>query len=113
MLAPKPSKRRPFYRRRLRRPRGRGMTVAIAAMSGFPNDVVIIGAEDRMVTAGDINFDRPQAKIFQLHDSCAAMIFGLSAAQSEVVESTRVHVREKKVTSISAIAEIYSRYLRS
>ena len=89
------------------------MTVAIAAMCGFPNGTMIIGAEDHMVTSGDIEFEQPQPKMWRLSPSCAAMFFGLSAAQAEVAELTETHVRSRNIASVRAMADCYAWFLRA
>ena len=49
------------------------MTVAIGALSGFPNDVLAIGAADHMITVGDIEFEQPQPKMWKLGNRAVAI----------------------------------------
>jgi hypothetical protein len=60
------------------------MTIAIAALCGFPNDVAIIAAGDHMVTSGDVEFEQPQPKMWRLSPNSLAIFFGLSAAQGQI-----------------------------
>ena len=85
------------------------MTVCIAAIC--QEKATILGACDRMMTAGDIEFepdldslnkpsDSPliyntNAKIFQLTTSIVAMTAGDSGLQAEVIASTRAKVSER------------------
>jgi hypothetical protein len=89
------------------------MTVAIAALCGLPNDIAIIAAADHMITAGDIEFEQPQPKIWRLSEHCVALFFGLSAAQGEIANQTEVYVQTNGITDVGVIAGHYARFLRA
>ena len=56
------------------------MTVCVATLCQFG----ILGASDRMLTSGDVEFEPETAKIYPLTSSIAAMVAGDSALQSEI-----------------------------
>lgn len=88
------------------------MTVAIAALCGIPDDIMVLAAEDRMVTSGDIEFEQPQPKIWRLGPYAAALFYGSSTAQAEIALRTEVLVRDKQITSIDGIANAYAWVMR-
>jgi len=52
------------------------VTVCVAAIAEMGGDRLILGASDRMVTAGDIEFEQEQKKIHILTTSIAIMVAG-------------------------------------
>ena len=88
------------------------MTIALAALCGFPRDIYIIAAADRMVTFGDVEFEQPQPKMWPLHANCFAVFFGLSDAQAQIASKTADHVAEQSITDIAATAELYAWFMR-
>lgn len=60
------------------------VTVCVAAMFGGSS---IIGASDRMLTAGDVEFEPQQTKIIGLTTSIALMVAGDSSMQAEVLQN--------------------------
>ena len=66
------------------------MTVCIAAICqnhyGYP---MVIGATDRMMTAGDIEFEPPIAKVWQLTPQIVALNAGEANAQAEICARTQ------------------------
>lgn len=83
------------------------MTVAIAAickMQGFP---LVIAAEDHMITAGDVEFEQPQPKIWQQGPHAIAMTYGDSAAQAEIAIRSEAEVVANGIKEIPEIARIY------
>jgi 20S proteasome alpha/beta subunit len=67
----------------------RPLTVCIAAICDMLGKVGIVGASDRMLTTGDIEYERPVPKIFSLNESIVAMIAGDAGAQDEICNCTR------------------------
>jgi hypothetical protein len=61
---------------------GEDMTVCVAAICDGNS---IIGASDRMLTAGNIQFQPPVTKIYQLTSSIALMVAGDMAIQAELI----------------------------
>ena len=88
------------------------MTVCIAAI--YDNSSVV-GASDRMLTAGDIQFQPYQSKIWALTTSVVAMVAGDIAVQAEVfqyvsgVVTERVKTEPENWWKVSDVAELYSR----
>ena len=97
-----------FSRERIR------VTVCIAAIYNYN---AILGASDRMVTGGygDITFEPPISKIFQLTNSIAVMTAGDQNIQTQVLQKTSKIIIEKinanptQWLDISDVAEIYSK----
>jgi hypothetical protein len=88
------------------------VTVAIGALSGFPNDVLAIGAADHMITVGDIEFEQPQPKMWKLGNRAVAIFYGLSAAQGQIAHRTEAVVLERTISEVGQIADVYALYLR-
>lgn len=65
------------------------LTVCIAAIC---EDNIIIGASDRMITAGDIQFEPPARKAFGMTSSIAVMFAGDAALQIEVGQAVQLRV---------------------
>lgn len=65
------------------------MTVCVAAICA---DTTVVGASDRMVTAGDVEFEPPQTKVSALSSSIAVMIAGDSSLQLEILYALRDQV---------------------
>src|SRR6266853_1595139 len=87
------------------------VTVCIAAIC---ENGKLIGASDRMLTAGDIQFEPQQSKLVQLTSSMVAMIAGDSALQAEILYGVREEVARKidadptRWLRVSDVAEMYS-----
>ncbi|MEQ8326476.1 hypothetical protein [Parvibaculum sp.] len=88
------------------------MTVCIAARS----QNVIFLAADRMLTAGDIQFEPPASKVHFLTTSIAIMFSGDSSFHSEVLKNVHNDVKRRvkedpeKWLFVKDIAEMYVRY---
>ncbi len=94
-VAPKPqSKRKP------------PLTVCIAAISERHVRPVIIGISDRMLTAGDIEFERPSAKFGRFGPSIVVMIAGDFSIQDEICQRT-VHGKSAGFSSVSEAVSAY------
>ena len=87
------------------------MTVCIAAICTWGTGKMIIGASDRMLTAGDIEFEPPQNKIIPLTITghALALTAGDTAAQTEICLKTMEELRKCTVTDVDDIAEAYAR----
>lgn len=73
----------------------RPVTICIAAICDFRSDPssglyspCIVGATDRMLTAGDIQFEPPTGKIFSLSRNVVALLAGDAGAQIEILNNT-------------------------
>ena len=86
------------------------MTVCIAAIY---NTSSILGISDRMITAGDIEFEPPQTKIFALTSSITLMIAGDYNLQTQIYLKANEEVQKKiafnpkKWVSVKEVAEIF------
>jgi hypothetical protein len=88
------------------------VTVCVAAIY----DGGIIGASDRMLTAGDIEFEPNQTKILDLTNSITLLLAGDSALQMDILYRVRSDVR-KRITdeptnwwTVKEVAELYVHY---
>jgi hypothetical protein len=61
-----------------------------------------------MITAGDIEFQQPQPKLFQLGESSMSMIYGDAAVQASVSTAAQARIVSGAVTSVAEIADIYA-----
>src|ERR1700735_2877590 len=68
------------------------LTVCVAAIC---EDNIILGASDRMVTAGDVEFEPPQTKVTFLTSSIAVMIAGDASLQLEIMYEVRNEVQAR------------------
>lgn len=85
------------------------MTICIAAICTWGAQKMIVGASDRMLTAGDIEFEPSQSKIFALTPTghVIALTAGDTAAQTEICTKTSQQLTKRTVTDIGEIADIY------
>ncbi|MFZ2644301.1 MAG: hypothetical protein WA117_25145 [Verrucomicrobiia bacterium] len=101
-------------------PRRINMTVCVAAIC---NNNQIIGAADRMLTAGinqDIEYEPPQSKIFQVRDSIFCMYAGTAETFTPVFNRVFKDVTlpavkndsPPKQWSVQEIAELHAKYYR-
>jgi hypothetical protein len=88
------------------------VTVAIAAVCEFHLRPMIVAAEDRMVTAGDIEFEQPQPKGWQFGRQCVGLLYGMMAAQGEIASKTWNFVAANGLSSVETIAERYGFHQR-
>lgn len=89
------------------------VTVCVAAMF---DEHGILGASDRMLTAGDVQFEPQQPKIIFISNSIAAMIAGDSSMQAEIMQKVKADVRKRidedssTWVNIKDVAELYMVY---
>lgn len=87
------------------------MTVCIAAIY---NNNAIIGASDRMITAGDIEFEPTMPKIIPVTSSIAVMTAGDANVQTQLysevssIINSRISSNPNKWISVSEVANLYS-----
>ena len=96
------------------------MTVCIASMSvskaGGTNWPMVTMATDRMLTAGDIQFEPYQSKLFDLHTGIVALFAGSASFQASVLVDARgildneINVTVKRAAKV--YSEVFSRYRR-
>src|ERR1035437_1522427 len=80
MIAP-----RPLRSKSARRKAGTPVTVCVAAMAEYEGRKIIIAASDRMVTAGDIEWEQDQRKIHGLTSAINLMIAGDLHVQTDII----------------------------
>src|SRR5271168_731331 len=68
------------------------VTVCIAAIY---EDAGVFSASDRMITAGDVQFEPPVEKVRYLTSSCLVMFAGDAAMQTEIIQATREVIRRR------------------
>lgn len=74
------------------------MTVCVAAMCQYGGSSVIIGASDRMMTSGNIEFEQAQTKIYHLTRAISIMIAGDIVTQTDVLLKV-IHTVDERVTN--------------
>ncbi|MCG2771968.1 MAG: hypothetical protein L6277_07765, partial [Desulfobacterales bacterium] len=89
------------------------VTVCVAAMCGSDT---IIGASDRMLTTGDIQFEPHQSKIIPVTRSIICMVAGDSAMQAEILQyvqdivNKRIEAEPQNWWNVRDVAELYDQY---
>ncbi len=68
------------------------MTVCVAAMA---EKNTIVGASDRMLTAGDVEFEPDQYKIWQFSTAIVALVAGDSTLQSEILKRVDIDIKKR------------------
>ena len=85
------------------------MTVCIAVICERPFRSTVIGVSDRMLTAGDIEFERPAPKYGRFGPAIVAMVAGDSSIQDEVCQRA---VSGKQPAGFSSVREAVDAYCR-
>jgi hypothetical protein len=92
------------------------MTVCIAAIA---DKSTLVGASDRMLTAGDVQFEPEQTKMWHfLPSSIVALIAGDSTIQGEILKQVHkeivdwLHAEPGKIVSVKAAASLYCKKYR-
>ena len=89
------------------------VTVCIATISQLESDGVqypmIIGATDRMLTAGDIEFEPAQTKVFLFTNRVVALVAGDASFQIAVCSDAGLELRDNQNVDVKTVAETYSR----
>lgn len=89
------------------------MTICIGTMC---DNQFVLGASDRMLTAGDVQFQPQQTKIVRLTTSIALMTAGDSAVQGEILLHLIAYVNEQiaanpdKWLGVEHIADVYKAF---
>lgn len=90
------------------------VTVCIGALCRWGDMPVVVAASDRMITAGDIQFQPPRTKIYQLTTSIFALTAGDASACSEILDHARADILARLSTDqswlpVEAAADFVSR----
>jgi hypothetical protein len=83
------------------------VTVAIAAICKMQGGPAVIAAEDHMITAGDVEFEQPQPKMWMQGPHAVALMYGDAAAQAEIASSSALEVVQRHITDVGEIARVY------
>jgi hypothetical protein len=92
------------------------VTVCVAAICDAATTPVVVGVSDRMLTAGDVQFEPEQGKIRFLTNSIVVMLSGDSAIQEDILQGasaevvSRVTANPEAWLRVSDAADIYSRH---
>lgn len=84
------------------------MTVCVACIATYQGFPVIVGASDRMVTAGDLEFEPPHSKIYTFNDAVAAVFAGDVTDHQTIFRESQRRAASERVTDAKGIAEIYA-----
>ncbi|MEE8372210.1 MAG: hypothetical protein V3R87_00545 [Dehalococcoidia bacterium] len=89
------------------------MTVCVAAMCAINT---IFGASDRMLTAGDIQFEPEQPKIYPVSNSIAVQVAGDASIQEQIMQAVfrdvgkRIQEAPDEWRNVRDVAELYRRH---
>ncbi len=83
------------------------VTVAIAAICKMQGGAAVIAAEDHMITAGDVEFEQPQPKMWMQGPHAVALMYGDAAAQAEIASRSAIEVTQNHISDVGEIAEVY------
>ncbi len=87
------------------------MTVCIAAICDFLGTPFVLVSSDRMITAGDIQYEPWQTKSFQLGPKIVALIAGDLVPQSAICKATFLEFQGKGNASVLDVAKGYAGHL--
>ena len=110
MIAPKPLPIKLTERRK----EDCSVTVCIAAIYDRSG---VFSAADRMITAGDVQFEPTVEKVRYLTNSCLVMFAGDATLQSEIIQSAQIEIGEKirrapdTWLTIKSMAETYKQQM--
>jgi len=84
------------------------MTVCIAAICTYQGVGVIVGASDRLVTYGDVEYEQSDPKILRLASHTVALIAGSPADHTTIVQRSRLRISLLMSPTVEQIANIYA-----
>lgn len=84
------------------------MTICIACVAEALSEPLVLVAADRLLTAGDIEYEPIQSKIFPLAGTVVALTAGDMTSQSVICRRTRLEVYGQD-RSVREIADAYAR----
>jgi hypothetical protein len=93
------------------------VTVCIAAICTWahtpplPPQLIVVGASDRFLTVGDIEFEPAQQKIYQFSTSIIALVAGDAQAQISICDATRGRFLLEAPASVQEVACAYAEEL--
>lgn len=91
------------------------MTVCVAAMA---DKTILVGTADRMLTAGEVEFEPDQAKMWQFSSAIVALVAGDATLQSEIMKRVDIEVKRwinndpKTWVSVRDVANQYGKKYR-
>jgi 20S proteasome alpha/beta subunit len=84
------------------------MTVCIAAISTFQGTNVIVGASDRLVTYGDVEYEQSDPKILRLASHTVALIAGSPEDHTTIFQRSLPRISLLMSPTVEQIASIYA-----
>jgi hypothetical protein len=90
------------------------VTVCVAAICSSGD--IIYGASDRMITAGDIQFEPQQPKVYPISNSIVAQVAGDASIQAQIMQKVVADVGKRIDTdranwwNVRDVAELYRHY---
>ena len=91
------------------------MTICVAAIA---ENSIVVGASDRMLTAGDVEFEPEQSKIWCFSPSLVALVSGDATIQGGLLSlvhkqvQTWINADPNKWVNVRDVATLYSKYYR-
>jgi 20S proteasome alpha/beta subunit len=83
-------------------------------MLGFQGEdqpqMVVLGISDRIITSGDIDFERRQSKLFPLTPRILCLGAGDESAHTAVAIQTQRETIESGVTDVASAAQLYAKH---
>ena len=74
---------------------------------------MIVGAADRMVTAGDLEYEPPESKIYGFNSSTVAMFAGTVTDHQMIFRATLGRIGQQRASDVKTIADFYANELAS
>lgn len=84
------------------------VTVCIAAVCTVDNQLIIIGASDRMISAPDLKFEPPQSKVYGFATWVVALIAGDPYIQMSICDEVARVLKLRPAATVEAVARIYA-----
>lgn len=105
-----------LWGRYVRRParRKQSVTVCIAAICTLPNGLLgLVALSDRMLTAGDIEFEPPQQKVYHLQPQmplAAILVAGDLGLQAEICQRAHLRLAQRQSGVAPLVEEVAALY---
>lgn len=86
------------------------MTVCIAAICANGDQPMVVGASDRMLTAGDVEFELRQTKTYSFTPNVVGLVAGDAEAQITLCNNTFEEIAKRNDTNplVSDVADIFA-----
>src|SRR5437016_6226469 len=85
------------------------VTVCIASLCTLPNSTLgVLGISDRMLTAGDIEFEQPQLKVWGIRKEILILLAGDTAGQTSICTAVETSLLTVPAVTVQEVAERYA-----